>query len=223
MKRLAGPIAVGLLLLATACATPTSHSPAAPGEKLATIPSTTAPSTGYRETGTSSWRGREFQGRTTASGEVFDMNVPSAAHRTLPLGTIIHVTNLDNSRSITVKVTDRGPFVRGRALELSYAAARELGFIAQGTAQLRIETGDTVPEGGTFSVQVAVYTEEENARMLKERLSRKYETIAIIPFESNVGRFYRVRVGAYSSQEKAERIAGKLVMDGLEPLVVRKD
>lgn len=177
----------------------------------------------YRETGTASWYGNEFHGRKTASGEIFDMYGISAAHRTLPLGTTIRVTNLDNYKSIKVRVNDRGPFARSRVLELSYGAAKELGFVAQGTARVKVEALEPVQDPGQYTVLAAVFTEAENARMLKDRLSKKFEVTSIVPFESNVGKFFRVRVGAYASEEKAELIAGKLMLEGLEPIVVRKD
>ncbi len=177
----------------------------------------------YRETGTASWYGNEFHGRKTASGEIFDMYGISAAHRILPLGTTIRVTNLDNYKSIKVRVNDRGPFARNRVLELSYGAAKELGFVAQGTARVKVEALDPVLDPGQYTVQAAVFAEAENARMLKDRLSKKFEVTYIVPFESNVGKFFRVRVGAYASEEKAGLIAGKLMLEGLEPMVVRKD
>lgn len=177
----------------------------------------------YRETGIASWYGKEFNGRKTASGEIFDMHAPSAAHRTLPLGAVIRVTNLDNFKSIKIKVNDRGPFVGNRVLEVSYAAARELAFAAQGTAPVKIETLEPVAAPAAYTIQAAVFAEEESARLLKERLSKKFEFIAITPFESNLGKFYRVRVGSYNSEEKAEQAAGKLKLEGLEPYVVRKD
>jgi rare lipoprotein A len=177
----------------------------------------------YRETGTASWYGNEFHGRKTASGEIFDMYGISAAHRILPLGTTIRVTNLDNYKSIKVRVNDRGPFARNRVLELSYGAAKELGFVAQGTARVKVEALEPVQDLGQYTVQAAVFAEAENARMLKDRLSKKFEVTSIVPFESNVGKFFRVRVGAYASEEKAELIAGKLMLEGLEPIVVRKD
>jgi len=178
----------------------------------------------YRETGTASWYGKEFHGRKTASGEIFDMNGISAAHRILPLGTTIRVTNLDNYKSITLRVNDRGPFARNRVLELSYGAAKELGFVAQGTARVKIEALEPIEDpGGQYTVQAAVFAAADNARMLKDRLSKRFEVISIVPFESNVGKFFRVQVGAYASEEKAELIAGKLVMEGLEPIVMRKD
>jgi rare lipoprotein A len=177
----------------------------------------------YRETGTAAWYGKDLHGKKTASGEVFDMNGLSAAHRTLPLGTVINVTNLDNSKSIQVKINDRGPFIKSRILDLSYGAAKALGFVAQGTARVKIETLDAVRGPVHYTVQAAVFSEEENARMLKERLDAKFDTVSIVTFETNSGRYYRVRVGSYASEDRAEHVAGKLMLEGLEPIVVRKD
>ncbi len=177
----------------------------------------------YRETGAASWYGREFHGRTTASGEVFDMYGMSAAHRTLPLGTVIRVTNLDNNKSVTVKVNDRGPFVKNRIIELSYGAARELDFIAQGTAAVKIETLEPVNGGASYTVQAAVFTEKESAKALKDRLTKKFERVSIVPFETSLGKLYRVRVGSYGTEERAELVADRLKLEGLEPFVLRKD
>jgi rare lipoprotein A len=223
MKRLAGLIlAVGALLVVGSCAGKAIHDE----QVVPDMPSPVAPQVPdavYRETGMASWYGRDFEGRTTASGEVFDQNGISAAHRTLPLGTVLSITNLDTNKSIKVRINDRGPFVKGRVLELSLGAAKELGFASQGTARVKIESLEPVRDQAVYTVQAAVFAEEENAKTLKARLQRKYETVYILSYESNVGKFYRVRVGAYSSEEKAERIAGKLTLDGLEPVVVRKD
>ena len=223
MKRLACSIlTVGVALVIVSCAGKAVHEePVVPGLPAPVSPQ--VPDMVYRETGVASWYGRDFQGRTTASGEIFDMNGVSAAHRTLPLGTVLSVTNLDNFKSIKVRINDRGPFVKGRVLELSFGAAKELGFASQGTARVKLESLEDVRDPAVFTVQAAAFAEEENAKTLKARLQRKYETVYIVPYESNVGKFYRVRVGAYASEEKAERIAGKLTLDGLEPVVVRKD
>jgi rare lipoprotein A len=199
--------------------------PAAPAPATAPAVSPAPPAPAcrtYRETGTASWYGRESQGRTTASGEVFDMYGMSAAHRTLPLGTVIRVTNLDNYKSVAVKVNDRGPFVKNRILELSYGAARELDFIAQGTATVKIEALEPV-NGASYAVLAAVFTEEESAKMLKGRLTKKFEMVSIVPFETSLGKLYRVHVGSYSAEEKAELVASKLKLEGLEPIVFRKD
>jgi rare lipoprotein A len=177
----------------------------------------------YHETGTAAWYGKELHGKPTATGEVFDMYGLSAAHRTLPLGTVVHVTNLDNFKSVTVRINDRGPFLKGRFLDLSYGAAKELGFAAQGTARVKIEAVVAGRDPAQYTVQAAVFTEEENARMLKERLDARFGTVSIVPFETNIARFYRVRVGAYASEDRAEQVAGKLMLEGLEPIVVKKD
>lgn len=147
----------------------------------------------------------------------------SAAHRTLPLGTVIHVTNLDNSKSITVRINDRGPFLKNRFLDLSYGAAKELGFAAQGTVRVKIEVVVAVRGPAQYTVQAAIFTEEESARMLKERLGARFGAVSIVPFETNIARHYRVRIGAFSSEDRAEQVAGKLLLEGLEPIVVRKD
>ena len=183
----------------------------------------TVPEKTYRETGIAAWYGKEFHGQKTASGETFDMNALSAAHRTLPLGTIIRVTNLDNFRSIKVRINDRGPFIKSRILDLSYGAAKELGFAAQGTAMVKLETLEVVNGSALYTVQAASYAEEENARMLRERLAKKFKSVVIVPFNTNVARFYRVNVGSYQSEERAEQVAGKLMLEGFEPVVVRKD
>lgn len=220
-------IAVPLLVIALAAIIPACagkapiEEPAGPGRPSPAV--APPPEKVYLETGTASWYGRDFHGRATASGEPFDMYGISAAHRTLPLGTILRVTNLDNFKSITVKVNDRGPFVRTHILDLSYGAARELGAVPQGSVRVRIEVVEAQEKAAVYTVQAAAFAELENAKILKERLQRKYETVYIVPFETNVGKFYRVRVGSYPSEEKAERIAGKLTLDGLEPVVVMKD
>jgi rare lipoprotein A len=223
---------LAVIMLAASCAerevpieplvTPASVPPSA-APSPAAVPERVAVGQIYRETGVASWYGKEFHGRKTASGEIFDMYGISAAHRILPLGTAIRVTNLDNFKSIKVKVTDRGPFIRSRVLELSYGAARELGFAAQGTARVKIETLESFHDTALFTVQAAVFADEENAKLLKERLSKKFEVIYIVPFMSNLGTFYRVRVGSYGTEEKAELVAGKLTLEGLEPIAVRKD
>lgn len=209
----------------TSCAgkTPLPAAPAVEQPAPSAAPLTQPHGQIYRETGTAAWYGAELHGKPTASGEIFDMDRISAAHRTLPLGTVIRVTNLDNYKTIDVTVSDRGPALRSRVLELSYGAARALDFVREGTARVKFETVEPVSGDGIYTVQAAVFVEEEHARTLKGRLQAKYETVFIVPAETNFGKFYRVRVGMYPSEEKAGRIAAKLALDGLEPVVVRKD
>ena len=219
-----------LAALLSACAgktVPLPHSPFPPSPVVAAPAPVPAPVPGpdliYRESGTAMWYGRELQGKKTTSGEVLDMNALSAAHRILPFGTVIRVTNLDNFKSVKVKINDRGPFVRNRVLALSLGAARELGFVDQGIARVKIETLEAVRGPALYAVNAATYLEEENAKVLKERLAKKFEGVTIVPSETNLARFYCVRVGSYGSEEKAELVAGKLMREGLEPFVVRKD
>jgi rare lipoprotein A len=177
----------------------------------------------YRETGMASWYGKELQGKHTANGDVFDMYGLSAAHRTLPFGTVVRVINLDNFKSITVRINDRGPFLKSRILDLSYGAAKELGFLSQGTARVRIEAVESMHHPAEYTVQAAVFTEEENARLLKDRLNIKFGVVSIVPFDTNIARFYRVQIGTYASEDRAELAARRLMIEGLEPVVVRKD
>ncbi|MCL6237253.1 MULTISPECIES: septal ring lytic transglycosylase RlpA family protein [Acinetobacter] len=109
-------------------------------EKLNTVASNTVRK--FTQTGTASWYGRQFHGRKTASGETFDMNALTAAHRSLPLNCFIRVTNRNNGKSVVVKVNDRGPFHGNRVLDLSYGAAKQLGITSAGTANVSIERVD---------------------------------------------------------------------------------
>ena len=106
--------------------------------RVSTLPAGQAPVAGWTERGVASWYGDPFHGRQTASGEVYDMEAMTAAHRTLPFGTVVRVDNLDNGRSVTLRINDRGPFIRGRNLDVSRAAARELGMLQAGLARIEI-------------------------------------------------------------------------------------
>jgi rare lipoprotein A len=226
MKRAVVLLAVNAAVILSSCAGsapfPVPSAPQPPAPVSAPTP-TAAPVQVFRESGTAAWYGSDMHGRKAADGSTFDREGLSAAHRILPLGTVIRVTNLDNYRTIDVRVSDRGPFVRGRVLELSYGAAKALEFVREGTARVKVESLAPVRADGVFTVQAASFVEEEHAKSLKARLQTKYETVYIVPGETNLGTFFRVRVGLYPSEEKAERIAAKLTLDGLEPVVVRKD
>ena len=109
------------------------------------VPSATPRLADYTERGLASWYGKKFHGRRTANGERFDMNRPSAAHKTLPFGATVRVTNLENGRRIVVRINDRGPFVAGRIIDLSRAAAKKLGMIEAGVVRVKIEVVDPGP------------------------------------------------------------------------------
>ncbi len=188
------------------------------------------------ETGIASWYGPDFNGKLTASGEVYDMNALTAAHRTLPLGTIVDVENLDNHRRVRLTINDRGPFVRGRIIDLSYRGARELGVVKKGTARVRVTPVGrdqryvkyikvSVKEGGTgkYTVQAGAFTRRGNAERLLQALSAEGLKEAYISKKKVSGRvFYRVRAGDFSSREKALKLAKTLAYEGYRVVLMRK-
>jgi len=200
-------IAAGIILGLAAC----SRLPRASGEGL--------------ETGLASWYGPEFHGRPTSSREVFDMNDMTAAHKTLPFGTYLMVTNLENDRSAVVRVNDRGPFVRGRIIDLSYAAARVLGIVSPGTARVRLETlrGFRAPETSATStvwIQIGAFSVQENAYMIKRRLEGRYRGVVVSRFKTDRVTYFRVRVEAPAGEE--ERLARQLADEGYAVIIVRE-
>jgi len=188
---------------------------------------------GYRQVGFASWYGPGFHGRKTSSGEVFNMHGFTAAHRTLPFGTLLKVKNRENGRWVQVKVNDRGPFVRGRILDLSYSAAKALDMIGTGTAFVDIraigrEEDDVRQqrEKGMqgYTVQVGAFVQEENALKLKAQLEKDYRPVYIVIAETVDRRYYRVRVGRLQTQDQADRLASRLTtLEKLETFVVRED
>ncbi|MBI3811160.1 MAG: septal ring lytic transglycosylase RlpA family protein [Nitrospirae bacterium] len=185
-------------------------------------------SVGYRETGVASWYGEDFHGRPTANGEIYDMYGLTAAHRLMPLGTIVKVTHRENGRSVTVKVNDRGPFVHGRILDLSYGAAKTLGMTSTGTAPVAIEVvglpKNFKAAAGRFSVQVGAFEVEENAKHLAERLRNKYADVYLVTLRTNQNTIYRVRVGLLGQERLALKLAERLSgEDRLDTFVTRKD
>lgn len=174
---------------------------------------------GFVEQGVASWYGKDFHGRKTSNGEVYDMHAMTAAHKTLPMNVYLKVTNLDSGRSAVVRINDRGPFVKSRIIDLSYAAANELGVVGPGTAPVRIEAlgyredtrGDAEPhyrqpvsyDTGAFMVQVGAFTVRENAYRLAEKLKGQFGGSAVAEGWVNGQKFYRVRVGVYPSMALA--------------------
>ncbi len=174
--------------------------------------------------GIASWYGGEFHGRRTSSGEIFDQNEMTAAHPTLPFGTIVEVTNLENGRAATVRINDRGPFVRGRIIDLSYAAARVLGVVGPGTARVRIEVVTKEPERdgiSTVSVQVGAFVVQENAYAMKRALEKIGEDVYVSSSRLRGQTFYRVRVPALN-REDAENIARRLAARGFPVIIVEE-
>jgi rare lipoprotein A len=180
----------------------------------------------YTEEGTASWYGVPFHGRRAADGEIFDMYTLVAAHRTLPFGSVIRVTNLRNGLHVDVRVIDRGPFVEGRILDLAQAAAAKIDMVGTGTAPVRIQllSGPTAPTTDEFTVQVAAFTNRDNAAGLRERLLSRYQPIFIQDYDAPQAHFYRVRVGRAPSTEAAQKLAAQLrSSDHFQTFVVRLD
>ncbi|EHJ48392.1 rare lipoprotein A [Solidesulfovibrio carbinoliphilus subsp. oakridgensis] len=167
---------------------------------------------GYREEGIASWYGPGFHGHSTSNGEIYDQYQATCAHKLLPMHTMVRVTNLENGRSMTLRVNDRGPFVAGRIIDLSLAGARELGVHGRGTARVRVEVeGDVpglLPDGelpGPFYVQVGAFTRRENADRLYSRLvAAGYAGSRVHYKEIDGTRFFRVHAGTFPTEAAAE-------------------
>lgn len=163
----------------------------------------------YTEVGWASWYGPGFQNRHAANGEPFDTERMTAAHRTLPLNSIARITNVKTGESALVRITDRGPFVNDRILDLSRAAARKLSVYQHGTALVRIdvlETPSPIASGGRWCVQIGAFTDARDAARLKEKLIRRYQTAKVLMFPSPTGeQWIRIRV-AEDDKKRAQEL-----------------
>jgi len=135
---------------------------------MAALACAAVPGFAAQEEGLASWYGGKFQGRTTSSGEIFDTNLMTAAHKSLPFGTIVKVTDQDTGRSTVVKINDRGPFVEGRIIDLSRAAAEELDMVGRGVARVSVEVVDFAATRALFAIQVGAFGLEKNAEKARE-------------------------------------------------------
>lgn len=175
------------------------------------------------EEGIASWYGHPYHGRPTASGEIYNMYEMTAAHRTLPFGTQVRVHDLENGRDVLVRINDRGPFVEGRIVDLSYAAARAMQMPGTALVRLEILGSASTGEPGIFAVQVGAFQERSNAERLKALIESRFAPVFIQTFDRGDGIFYRVRVGRESTEEAAHDLARGLRRAGLanETFVVR--
>lgn len=184
-----------------------------------------APEPGKPQIGIASWYGPGFHGRTTSSGEVYDQDGLTAAHPTLPLGTITRVTNLDTGRSVDVRINDRGPFVKDRVIDLSRGAARTIGMLGPGTAAVRLDVVAR-PAGGyaqvLYSVQVGAFREKAKAQAVRADLAPRYADVYISPVQARPAPVYRVRVGPYPERREAERRAVELASLGFPAIVTEE-
>lgn len=171
---------------------------------------------GYSETGVASWYGSDFHGKKTANGERYDMYRMTAAHRILPMNTQVTVHNLDNGRTTTVRVNDRGPFVNNRVIDLSYAAAKELGVVGPGTARVYLQTvaGQRLQYVGPFYVQYGAFVVRENATRLQQRLiGRGYRGTRVSQGDVHGTTYWRVQLGAFATLQEAEAQRSRLVSE----------
>ena len=183
---------------------------------------------GMAETGLASWYGPDFHGRRTSSGEVFDMYQLTAAHRELPLGTWVVVTNLDNGRAVEVRVNDRGPFVPERIVDVSYAAAGLLDMRGPGVVPVRLVVSRLEGEAASaspvrFTVQVGSFTSEENARRLQQILGAGRPDVEVAQRTIGGGNFYRVRVGNFTTRGEAQSAARALAGQGHQVIIMERE
>jgi len=197
-----------------------------------------ASAAGFTQQGEASWYGGKFHGRKTASGEIYNMNDLTAAHKTLPLQTWVKVTNLANHRELTVRINDRGPFVRGRIIDLSQAGARRLGMLDAGTAPVRLVALGVAREKkidgrvrtvlvqprsyqeGRFGVQVGSFRNQDNARTLAAKLRQEYGLVTIQVFDRGDAVFYRVLVSDRKTVGQALDLQSRLERQGYKDCFV---
>jgi rare lipoprotein A len=205
------------LLWLAACSLPPSQ------VKLPSLPD--APLT---QTGIASWYGPGFHGKATASGIIYDQNDLTAAHQTLPLGSRVMVTNLSNGNSTQVIINDRGPFAKGRIIDLSYGAGKSLGMITPGTIPVRLEVIETpyriqtIRSSLDYTLQLGAFSLRENAQQLRDRLAGAYPDVVVVPLQAKDGTYYRVQLGTFSNRGDAEAQAQRLVQAGFSAIVMEK-
>ena len=195
---------------------PPSTPPSTPAPEPGTRPPAppapaTAPQPGYVETGLASWYGHPYHGRPAANGEIYDMEKLVAAHRTLPFDTWVRVYDLDNDKSVEVRIIDRGPFVDGRIIDLSHAAAQAIAMIGPGTAHVRMEV-IRVPEGvpaPVYVVQVGAFQDRATAERVRTQMEARYGRARVMERKENPG-VWRVLVGHESTLAGANALRARV-------------
>lgn len=199
----------GIIILLSACSTsppPSTAISPPPAQKL---------ELGFYQKGIASWYGHPFHGKATASGETYDMHGPTAAHKKLPLGTKVLVTNLENQRQIEVIINDRGPFVRNRIIDLSKKGAQQLGIIVNGTAMVRLDILElpksiSSSKEHPFAIQFGAFKTREPALKLQKQISKKNDSVFIDEIRRSDDTIFRVRLGWFNSREAAHKEARRL-------------
>lgn len=206
------------------------RSDSARGARPATAPKPgphSAPEPLMVETGVASWYGHPYHGRPAADGEIYDMEKMTAAHRTLPFDTWVHVVNLQNEKTVDVRITDRGPFVDGRIIDLSHAAAREIGMIGPGTAEVRLEIMSLPKDSpvALYAVQVGAFRSRENAERERAKMEARYGSARLVQRQKGDELLWRVLVGRERTEDAANQLRKRIRKDSHERngLVVRLD
>jgi rare lipoprotein A len=166
----------------------------------------------WTQTGYASWYGPNYHNRKGANGEIYDMNQMTAAHNSLPMNSIVRVTNLKTNHVAVVRITDRGPFVTNRIIDLSKAAAIALDVYLPGTAKVRLDVLDAphaIQEGGRWCVQVGAFDEQSEAIELKEKLQRRYHTAKVLQFPGPTGFWVRIKV-LDDDKKRAQEVANTI-------------
>lgn len=177
------------------------------------------------QTGYATWYTAPYKGRRAANGEVFDDSALTAAHRTLPMGSLIAVTNLQTGQSAVMRITDRGPFVDGRILDLTVASAKATGVYRAGLARVRVDVYETpkpIDTGGRWCVQIGAFHRESEARRLKAQLQRKYPDANVIEFPGEDSYWVRIRPEG-DNRAQAESIARRLHPEEGDAFLTRLD
>jgi len=186
------------------------------------VPAALTPAPDGVWTGIASWYGPGFDGKTTSNGDVYDMRAMTAAHKTLPFDTLVRVTNLTNGKSAVVRINDRGPFVEGRIIDLSQAAAEAVDMIEPGTVPVRLEPLAGVSfsaDSPRWAVQVGSFISAENARSLKSRLKPRFESVDVFRSAVDGQTYFRVRISA-SDRTAAWALVATLARDGIGAFIV---
>jgi rare lipoprotein A len=224
---------VSLALMQGCVSTPTEPSTRTPAPPLepgtymvfGEVYRTQDESRGYLEIGVASWYGKKFHGRLTSNGEIYDMYALSAAHKTLPLPTFVKVTNLDNGRKVVIRINDRGPFHDDRLIDLSFAAAQELGFADKGIAPVVVEALDVMnypdedlsKDETSYYLQVGAFSDRRGAEALSQRIEalmaqqRPSAPVSILESELEQGSLHKVWIGPINDLAREEEIAALLV------------
>ncbi len=169
--------------------------------------------------GVASWYGPQFHGKATASGEIYDMEALTAAHQTLPFDTVVDVHNLDNGRSVRVRINDRGPFVDNRIIDLSKAAAREIGMLGPGTAKVEIvlqQPNVLLSASPRYTVQVGAFRNRGNAESLRKALEGRFDGVRVVSSSS----LYKVHVGLFAKRGAADKLAGELASADYSSVII---